>query len=124
MPAGVCGIEASRAGFLASNPQIVQPRNGLALKRGRAIGGKFGDDPGMGQGIRRHRAGALADEQLKPGATVFGGGKRHPIGRQHRDIAAVAALIEYAEPPALARTGAEIERMLDDLAKTRGLDRK
>src|SRR5256885_7526358 len=49
MPAGVSGIEARRAGLLAANPQILQPRNGLTLKRGRAIGGKFGDDPGMGE---------------------------------------------------------------------------
>ena len=78
----------------------------------------------MRQRIRRDWAGALADKELKPGTAVLGGGKRHPAWRQHRDIAAIAALIEHAKPPALSGTGAEIEGMLDDLAKTRGLDRK
>ena len=102
--------------------QIVQPGNRLALKRRRAIGREFDDDPRMGQGVRRDRTRAFADEQLKPGATVFGRSKRHPTRRQHRDITAITALIEHAEPPAVAST--EIEGMLDDFAETRGLDRK
>src|SRR5258705_13945297 len=75
----------------------------------------------MGQGVRRDRARAFADEQLKPGAPVFGRGKRHPAGRQHGDVAAVAALIEDAELAAV--TGAEIEGMLDYRTEARGLDR-
>ena len=74
----------------------------------------------MRQRFGRYGAAAFPDKQLKPGAAILGCGKRHATRRQHRDITAIGA-VEDAEAPVLEP--AEIEGMLDDLAKARCFDR-
>ena len=74
----------------------------------------------MRQRLGRHRAAAFPDKHLKPGAAILGRGEGDATGRQHRDIAAIGA-VEDTKAPVLEP--AEIEGMLDDLAKTRCFDR-
>src|SRR5579864_8452305 len=76
----------------------------------------------MGQGCRVNRAAALADKQLEPGAAILGRAERDDAGREDRDVAAVASVIEDAKAPPVS--GTEIERVLDDGAEPGGLDRE
>src|SRR5204862_1724366 len=116
------GVEASGAGFLPAYRQTIETGDGFALKRRGPPGIERGDDPAMGQGSSIDPALAFADEQLKPGAAIFGRADRDRVGAEDRDVAAVAAAVEDAKAPPLARP--EIERVLDGRAEPGGLDRK
>src|ERR1700719_1336238 len=100
MPARVGGIEPGRAALLAADPEILQPSDGLAGERRRALRIEGGDDPGAD-----HRSGgdgplAFADEQLKPAPAILGRRDRDRARRKDGDIAAIGR-VEHTETAAL-----------------------